>query len=185
MTDPTESIFAQGLAYEGALPVEWRPRSEPYTPTELEQLNVANERILRLLTALEEQHHPELLDEHGTGHELARVELKVNLLLDLVSQLLVRQQTLPPATAIRLNGLGVQWRQPAGTPAPGGTGEVVIYLNPELPSPLRLPAVIHAAAEQVEAHFQGLSDALVDVLEKMIFRHHRRQVAQSRPSRDG
>ncbi len=71
-------------------------------------------------------------------------------------------------------------------PAAGaGTGLVILYLNPTLPQALRLPARV--AGEQqvgtsrvVRLPFVGLSEAVVDGIEKFIFRHHRRLVAGSK-----
>lgn len=184
MADSLPSIFDEGLSYEAELPLEWHPRAEPHGESLLQQMNSAAEQSLRLLSALEE-FHPEHVEEHGTGHELARLEFKVNLLLDLVSHLLARQQDLPPPVPVRIGARGLQWHVGDG-PAAGSVGEVAIYLNPELARPVRLPARIAdpAADGSVVAVFEGLSDPVVDLLEKTVFRRHRRQVAQSRPPRD-
>ena len=71
------------------------------------------------------------------------------------------------------------------TPAVGATGLLSIYINPALPQPLKIPCVV--AGERMldelrttQFRFMGLSDAVVDMLEKLIFRHHRRLVAGAR-----
>lgn len=187
MSESSESIFEQGLSYGADLPLEWQSRAEPHSDVQLQQINAAAEQSLRLLSALEE-HHPESLDEHGTGQELARLEFKVNLLLDLVSHLLAQQQNLPQACPVRISSLGLEWHSERAAAPPGTPGEVVLYINPELARPVRLPARIGTPSQGGEggtvAVFEGLSDGVVDLLEKMIFRRHRRQIAQSRPSRD-
>jgi hypothetical protein len=70
-------------------------------------------------------------------------------------------------------------------PATGATGVVSAYINPALPQPFRVPCTVigerTADGQRVaQLQFRGLSDAVVDLLEKLIFRHHRRLVAGSR-----
>jgi hypothetical protein len=65
---------------------------------------------------------------------------------------------------------------------PQATGLLSIYINSALPQPLKIPSVVageHVAdgVHATQFRFVGLSDAVVDLLEKLIFRHHRRLVA--------
>ncbi|HXP65589.1 MAG TPA: PilZ domain-containing protein, partial [Steroidobacteraceae bacterium] len=62
------------------------------------------------------------------------------------------------------------------------SGVLSVYINSALPQPLKIPAVIAGqrtvdGARATQFRFVGLSDAVVDMLEKLIFRHHRRLVA--------
>jgi Atypical PilZ domain, cyclic di-GMP receptor len=62
------------------------------------------------------------------------------------------------------------------------TGLLSIYINSALPQPLRIPSIVagEAAIDGAPAtrfRFVGLSDSVIDMLEKLIFRHHRRLVA--------
>lgn len=173
----------QSLACEGDLALEWRDRHEPFTAAELERLNAANERALRLLTVLEE-HHADAGEEPASGSDLARLEFKVNLVLELIGGWLAQQRHQPAPVPARLSARAVQWRLPAGAAPAGALGEVILYLHAALPCPLQLPAVMHSAGEVVEARFDGLSETLVTLLEKTVFRRHRRQVALTRPSRE-
>lgn len=67
--------------------------------------------------------------------------------------------------------------------ATGALGEVHLWLRPDLPRPLCLPARIVAVGDWIEAEYCGLGEPLLDSLEKTIFRYHRRQVAMSRAAR--
>jgi hypothetical protein len=60
-----------------------------------------------------------------------------------------------------------------------------LYINPALPQPLKISCV--AASERddagvrvVQLRFAGVSEQVIDMLEKLIFRHHRRLVAGAR-----
>ena len=68
------------------------------------------------------------------------------------------------------------------SPAVGSTGLLAVYINPSLPQSMKIPCVV--AGERLEDNlraaqlrFSGLSDAVVELLEKLIFRHHRRLIA--------
>jgi len=70
-------------------------------------------------------------------------------------------------------------------PPIGDTGLLSIYINPALPQALRIPCVVAGQriiedSSATQLRFVGLSDAVVDMLEKLIFRHHRRLVAGAR-----
>ena len=67
----------------------------------------------------------------------------------------------------------------------GSTGLLAVYINSALPQPLKIPCVVAGERMQdgvraAQLRFGGLSDAVVEQLEKLIFRHHRRLVAGAR-----
>jgi hypothetical protein len=114
---------------------------------------------------------------------LQRLEYKVNILLRLTAELAVRSSGLPPADRVRLTSHALEWF--GHTPAVGATGMLAVYINPALPQPLKIPSVV--AGERsvdemrvAQLRFMGLSDAVVEMLDKLIFRHHRRLVAGAR-----
>ena len=65
------------------------------------------------------------------------------------------------------------------------TGLLALYINPALPQPLKIPCCVAGERREedlrvAQLRFAGLSDAVVEMLEKLIFRHHRRLVAGAR-----
>ena len=62
---------------------------------------------------------------------------------------------------------------------------VSLYINPALPAPLCLYGVIEAVGEGgwISIRFQDVTQTVRDLLEKMLFRHHRKTVAM-RNARD-
>ncbi len=177
--------FDEGLVYRSELPLAWRQIADP-AELDAEALNAGNEQTLRLLAAVEE-FFPDIADEHGQSHEFARLELKLNLLLELVTQLLAAQRSLPPASPLRLNAHAVEWDHIGADPPKTGDRLLLeVYLSPEVPRPIRLPAQVlqvQAAAGEanVTAALAQLSELVVELLEKFIFRRHRRSIAHSRP----
>jgi hypothetical protein len=75
----------------------------------------------------------------------------------------------------------------ASAPPMGEAGLVHIYINPALPQPLKIPSSVANEREEsgervAQLEFRDMSEGVVDLLEKLIFRHHRRLVAGARAS---
>lgn len=183
----SEGSLGEGIIYEDQLPLSWRELPADPEPARLARWNLANEQVLHLVAALEEHHH-EPADEHSPqAHELARLDFKINLVLELVGELLTRQLSLPAEREVKLSAQAIQWAEPeAGHPGPGAWVLITLYVHPQLPKPLTLLGEVRAAAPsgRVVAELRGVSEAVRDLLEKLIFRHHRRSIAHMRPARE-
>jgi hypothetical protein len=180
-----EPFLGDGLIFEESLPVGWTP-GPLAEGLALARLNTDNHQLLGAESSLDEVRVHEALKDESPAllHELQRLEYKVNILLRLTAELALRSSGLPPAERVRLSSQALEWFG-EHTPPTGGTGQLSIFINPALPQPLRIPCVV--AGERIiedsraaQLRFVGLSDAVVDMLEKLIFRHHRRLVAGAR-----
>lgn len=181
---PFQDPFAEGLSYQDALPVGWHPMPDALTAEELLRLNRDNETVLRVASALDD-FRPEVVEETGVGSDLGHLDFKLNVLLDLVGRLITRDQQLPASTPIRLSARGLEWTAPGAPPADSRL-LVRLHLQPSYPRPLELPAKVVSVAlgpaggHRIQVVFEGLSEVVEDALERLIFRNHRRQIAQSR-----
>ena len=180
-----EPFLGDGLIFEDSLPVGWTP-GPLAEGSALARLNTDNHQLLGAESSLDEVRVHEALKDESPAllHELQRLEYKVNILLRLTAELALRSSGLPPAERVRLSSHALEWFGEQ-TPPTGSTGQLSLYINPALPQPLRIPCVV--AGERIiedsratQLRFAGLSDAVVDMLEKLIFRHHRRLVAGAR-----
>jgi Atypical PilZ domain, cyclic di-GMP receptor len=182
-----DAFLADGLIFEELLPLAWEAGPLPQGAS-LAHLNADNHQLLSAQSSLEEVRVSEALKEESPAllHELQRLEYKLNILLRLTAEIAARSTTLPAAQPTRLGAGGLEWSGAAAPPV-GSTGLVHIYINPALPQALKFPCVVigerRQDAERVaQLQFRDLSDAVVDLLEKLIFRHHRRLVAGARAS---
>jgi Atypical PilZ domain, cyclic di-GMP receptor len=180
-----EPFLGDGLIFEESLPVGWTP-GPLAEGLVLARLNTDNHQLLGAESSLDEVRVHEALKDESPAllHELQRLEYKVNILLRLTAELALRSSGLPPAERVRLSSHAVEWFGEL-TPPIGGTGQLSLYINPALPQPLRIPCVVAGQriiedSRATQLRFVGLSDAVVDMLEKLIFRHHRRLVAGAR-----
>jgi hypothetical protein len=177
----------QTLVYEDELPLQWLERGDQGTGGSITRIAESNERLLRNINLLAEQGHERPEEEGEYEAALVRLETKVDLLLDLFSRLGPDAGNRPPAAALRLAAGGAEWLQDGEAPGVGQSIWVRIFLEPRLPDGVQLPArVLSVEAEglsqKVLVRFESLGEGVQNQLEKMIFRHHRRQVAQQRPS---
>jgi hypothetical protein len=180
-----EPFLGDGLIYEDMLPVRWTagPLAEGLA---LARLNADNHQLLGAEASLDEVRVHEALKDESPAlvHELQRLEYKVNILLRLTAELALRSSGLPPAQRVRLTSRALEWFG-AETLAVGATGELALYINSSLPQPVKIPCEIAGERSQdglrvVQMRFRALSDAVVEQLDKLIFRHHRRLVAGAR-----
>ena len=177
-----ESFLGDGLIFEDWMPLAWTAGVLAQGQT-LARLNADNHQLLGAESSLDEVRVSEALKEESPAlqHELQRLEYKLNILLRLTAELAARSNPLPAAHRTRLASCGAEWFG-AATPPVGSTGILSLYINAALPQPLKIPGTI--AGERLQAgervaqlRFSGLSDAVVQMLDKLIFRHHRRLIA--------
>ena len=180
-----ESFLGDGLIFEEALPVMWTagPLAEGLA---LARLNADNHQLLAAEASLDEVRVHEALKDESPAlvQELQRLEYKVNILLRLTAELALRNSGLPPPQRVRLTSRAVEWFGEQ-RPAVGSTGLLAVYINSALPQPIKIPCVVvgertHEGECAVQMRYSGMSDAVVEQIDKLIFRHHRRLVAGAR-----
>jgi Atypical PilZ domain, cyclic di-GMP receptor len=178
-------VLYDELAYEDVLPVGWSAQEGAVNPAVAATFGERNVRLLQALAAIEDHGKADKPDESAA--DLARIDFKINLLLDLVGQLVVANRQRPPPSPIRFNSQGAVWQAGAPLPAKGQLGIVEIHLRDFLAEPLRLVGTLTSVSDtgEVTVRFAPVGEPVADLLERLIFRHHRRQVAGSRqPRRD-
>jgi hypothetical protein len=189
MNPATLDPLAEGLSFEASLPFAWRVLDAVPDAAHLAYWNEYNEAALRSMAALDEYTNQPPEEYTTQGHDLARLEFKVNLMLDLIGQLLAQQMLLPDAVWLKVGARGIEWASPQA-PALGEPLLLQLYLTPSYPRPLELPATVVkcdtlTVGARCTAVFVGCSELVQDWLEKLIFRHHRRRVAHARVPRAG
>jgi hypothetical protein len=177
-------LFAEHLRVATQLAYRWQPLEVPVDAAMLERVDHHNAHVLQTVLALQE-HFPESA-EYSVDYnlELARLDLKINLLFELISELIHKQIKLPARTNLTLSAYAARWRQMPAVDA-DSVGLLSIYFHPSLPKPVDLVVAITQvqAVEhgyEVSGLFQGTSLGVKEQLEKLIFRLHRKAIARSR-----
>jgi hypothetical protein len=182
-------VLYEELAFQDVLPLLWRPMT---SAIDRELTASFDERNLRLLQAWDamEEHVPlekQKAEDAPYAAEILRLDLKINLLLDLVGQLLVANRPRPPAVPVRFNALGAMWKGSGTLPEAGEQGIAEIYLRDSLAEPLRMAGRVTSVTPEggIKVKFLPMGEAVSDLLEKLAFRRHRRQIAGARQPRRG
>jgi hypothetical protein len=154
-------LLGSGVTYSATVPFQWLPKRDR-DEEDARHLHESNEEVLRLIISMDE--HPLTSSEdHGDNQDMARVDFKLNLLLDLVGQLVTRHLDLPRPRSIDMNSVSMAWTDDH-PPTRDAEIEIEVYLSPKYPRAVTL----RQPARQE--------------LEKIIVRQHRRDIAHSRRS---
>lgn len=175
-----------GLVYEDLIPLSWRQLATDPDPAEFPGIHQSNEWVVRCLSAIDDS-RPESGDEEGgsLAHDIARIDFKLNLVLDMVGRLLRMHDPAPEAAPVRISATGIQWRA-SRAPDGGSPVRIELFLNRNFPSPIVLHGRVVAVTltdegdRWVDVNFGDLGVPMRNWLEKLIFRQHRRQIAQTR-----
>lgn len=184
MNEKTTDIFGGRPVFEDCLPLAWEIIEQTPSATELSLMHASNEEVLKVIYLLDES-QTETDDPHSLmAQQVMRIDAKVNFLMDMVGQLLLKSLTLPDALNVTLTSDGMEWID-SRAPQSGAIIHVQLYLKVNYPRPIILPAVVKSVVQTDQAHkvtveFDNLADAVQAWIEKLIFRHHRRIVALSR-----
>ena len=186
LADGTQaSATAVGLAYHDEMPFGFRALAAIPEEAELRRLNSENQQILQLDASLEERHPVDAKDDDPVmRREFERLESKLNVIMQLLSRLLARENILPEDRKFRLAADGIEWDNDAPLKV-DSVGIVTLHINRTLPHALELPGKIVGCNQRGNKYrvafvFDGVAANVIDLLEKMIFRHHRRAIALKR-----
>jgi hypothetical protein len=169
----------KGLEFNGRLPLSVDTAVQVPSAQELVLINTGNEQLLKTVTLLEEKVDADEDDE--ILQELKRQDMKINMLLDMLSTLLIQNNAIPPSREITLTDSWIRIKDLDAVQAEGDCC-LKLYINASIPRPLVLYGSLQKDSDStyVQIRFQGMSPSLVNALDKYIFRFHRRMVASSR-----
>jgi hypothetical protein len=185
MNAEDDDQLGAGLVYEDLVPMRWRKSEDEIKPSQLIRIDDSNEEILRFISVLDDYGSETASDSRSSNTgDITRIEHKVNLILDLVSQILVHNVDLPDAVPIRMSASGIQWQCDTRL----DIGQYIfldIYFYHNYPRPIVLVGQVQGvdklgAGYDTRVGFEYMSDMVRRWLDKIIFRHHRRVVAHAR-----
>jgi len=184
--------FSEGLSFEDHLPCEIESRAEPPSLAERVRLNERNVSLLKT-HALEDYQRRDIDYElEGIASEIGRIDQKMNLMTELLCDLLSAEARIPTPRALAISMAGLQLRPLSGEAYREGDWVILnLFLIQGVPRPLKLLATVvpmqgnamaapETAALPLTFSFVDLSDGVSSLLGRLVFRHHRREVALKR-----
>lgn len=181
MTASSWEEFEQRLSSEEQLYADSEPLAWPPSPEVWHRLAERNANTLATLDALEERRLDFGEDDSPLMQEMLRMDAKLTALVEIVNRMLVPPASLPPRQALRFNAVGAVL--PTAMLPPSGEGLLLrIRFDACRSLPLELVARLVRTFDDgrsfIEFAMQG--DATGDAIERLVFRHHRRKVAEAR-----
>lgn len=182
MTDTPPTNPFPALVYQEIIALRWKLLEAPPSAMQSAAQEQRNTEVLRIIATLDE-----FADQHaGVSPELAHLDFKLNLVLDLVGGIAGYYHEIPAGVPARLGVQAIEWESEQAPPAASQVA-IEIYLHHNYPHPVVLWGKVQAVTPIAQGNrclvvFESLSTQLQEWLEKIIFLHHRRQVAYSRRS---
>ena len=179
MTDNRTTDPLSGLVYQDIIPIRWKVLESPSGAIENASRQYRNTEVLRVIATL-----GEYADQHQGSPEFAHLDFKLNLVLDLVGEIAGYYRDIPTGVPVRLGANAIEWESGQAPPVKGQVS-IEIYLHRNYPHPLTLLGEVQAVAPLAQGFralvvFEPLNGPAQEWLEKILFLHHRRQVAYSR-----
>ncbi len=183
MLSPAEmEVLGERVFCDDELGLRWQEIESLPGEIALSRINARNETVLRSIAMLEER--DETQSDDAERAELHRLEGKLNLVLELLSELVRGGDAAARIYDIRMNARGLCWdvNEPV---TPGGLLQLELFALPAWPVPLTLHARItdvdqRRGSWRLCARLEALTPGVRDWLDKLVFRRHRRAVALSR-----
>lgn len=178
----TEKIEFGGLSCGLTLPLEWSSLSESCSGLS-SSVESANQNCLKIVLGLSDGMHESHDENTELSQDLQRMDFKINIILEMLGQLLSQNIKIPAAVDLKLGPKAVQWLELADPPEPGQMVQVKVYLDPRFLFSFVVFGEV-ATVIPVEAGYSvvmktaQLSADSLELLEKYIFRCHRRQIAR-------
>lgn len=185
MKNSNTSKLSDSLVYEDMLPLSWAAMDEESSAVNCSRVAEHNEHILRCVNLLSDQIKEKVDDESETESALVRMEAKINLILEMLSKLTIEREGTPQPVQIRVAATGIEWLCMESPPSVGDKIQIKLYIDSRVPGALQMLGEVISLSDTpsgavVHARFEDVGEAVQDQLEKLIFRHHRRMVAQSK-----
>lgn len=184
MSNETPSASNTAPVLSGEFPLRWQRISPSQLEQELDAVHDSNETALRNYYLLDERTQEPGDDRDESAQELIRIEQRLNLVIELLGQVLSHALNLPPVAPCMLSRETLEWSA-LDAPEPGEYVRLAVFLHANYPKPLilfgQVTQVLHSAGmNRVTVQLDRLSEPVGDWLDRLIFRSHRRHVAQAR-----
>jgi hypothetical protein len=185
MNTESQDPLLDGITYRDNLPINWEVLPTPLSAGETHRLDRANEELLHnLLLRDEVSQEMEEMEEMGGQEHLKRLEAKLDLLLSLVMEMMTEKRNHPRQRALIIgtHGLYVYTQEEdMATIKDGALLRIRLYLDAQFPRPLHICGrLTNLQADGFTVTFPPLEARFQDLLDKFVFRQHRRAVALAR-----
>lgn len=179
MANDAWQSFNDRIAWEGPVHVACEALDVPLDPSGIARLEEMNARVLTTLDTLGDRGGEPQDDESAAA--LARIDNKLNVLLEMFNRHLLGHIQMPPRRSVRFNARGITVE--GWTPPESGTAMLVrMHFDACIGLPLELPGHVAPSPQRSGGFvgFDALDEGIRQSIEHLVFRQHRRQLADAR-----
>lgn len=183
MQDAAWNHFSERVTYDDGLHASCVAMPAPLGDLQRVAMRDRNLSVLGTLAVFSERRAELADDENPAAQEMQRLDSKMNVLMAMLDQLLQRGADLPLRVRVSFNAMGALLPK---TLWPAGETQALVRLHFDgclaLPLELLAQRVQERDGDHVFVAFETLDEATCDAIERLVFRHHRRKVAERRSS---
>jgi hypothetical protein len=173
--------FVDRIAWEGTAQVACEVLDAPLDAARRARLDELNAGVLATLGMLGERSAAEPSGDDATAATLARLDAKLDVLLEMFNRHLAGSVRMPARHKLRFNtrGILVEGWQPQAQQA---AVLVRVHFDACAGLPLELPGMATASPDGTGGFvaFEDLPEGIRNGIEHLVFRQHRRQLAEAR-----
>lgn len=172
--------FNDRISWDGAVHVACEPMVAPLEPAAFTRLQELDAGVLATLSMLGDRGSSDPGDD-DTGAAITRIDAKLNVLLEMFNRHLLGHLQLPPRRTVRFNARGILIEGFA-SPEPNAAVMLRMHFDGCLGMPLELPGRGAAAPAGSGGFitFDKLDEDIRQGIEHLVFRQHRRQLAETK-----
>ncbi|MBT7409894.1 MAG: hypothetical protein HN826_09355 [Methylococcales bacterium] len=181
----SQHLLDNGLTIDCKIPIGWQVLESIPQTIFLNEMNLQNDHLFRLLMHHNDHQTATLeLDKQSHHPDLSLLELKVDVLIGLMSEWIKDNKKLPDKNKVWLNANGMEW-QSNSLPKLNQQVLVSLYLSQRIPSPICFIGKIDCLRERdnqttATINFENLEENIQNSLDKYIFSQHRRAIARQK-----
>lgn len=181
MQDASWQAYSERVTYDDGLHVGCLAVTEPLGDLQRTAMRDRNLSVLGTLAVFNERRSEAADEENPAAQDMQRLDSKMNVLMAMLDQLLQRGSELPPRVRVSFNAIGALLPRSLW---PVGQTQALVRLHFDGCLALPLELVAQNAQERDADHifvsFESMDEATCDAIERLVFRHHRRKVAERR-----
>ena len=183
--------FSDRLSYQDTLPLTCLKLQGQPSFSDFMRFDERNASLLKTLASDEQIRREPEPSLEALMQEIDRLDQKLNLMTELLADLVRREVVVPEPQPLRLSSAGVSFEYSETEPVKEGDWlKVSLFLLANLPRPLEFAArVVASNPDFVPEHwftlsFEQVNEVVESALDRLVFKHHRREVAMHRANRE-
>ena len=183
--------FSDQLSFQDTLPLACEALASPPTFNDFMRFDERNASLLKTLATEDQSRREPEPSLEALMQEIDRLDQKLNLITELLADLVRREVVVPAPQAFRLSSAGVSF-DPGSSESLGQEDwvKVSLFLLPNVPRPLEFAGKVVATdsafvpGDWQTVVFEQVNEVVESSLDRLVFKHHRREVAMRRAERE-